>query len=109
MSDDHMKTANASRMPTLAMDWEVYCHFLEDCDLSDTEKRELIEAMWSIVVGFVDLGFVVRSPDQVCGQDKEAGTDEPDDVLGSLVDHWNDVTKVGGVEHCGPRRGGRTP
>jgi hypothetical protein len=109
MSDDQMKAENASRMPTLTMDWEVYGHFLDGSDLSEAEKRELIEAMWSIVIGFVDLGFAVRLPDQVCGQDEEAGTDEPGDVVGSLVDHWNDVTKVGGVEHCGPRPGGRTP
>ncbi|MGJ8528601.1 hypothetical protein [Maritalea sp.] len=51
--------------PSLSIDWEVYADYLIDSDLTDNEKREFIEAIWYIVVSFVDLGFDVKSPDQI--------------------------------------------
>ncbi len=43
--------------PRLTIDWDAYLPFFEDEDISDEHKRELIEALWSIMVSFVDLGF----------------------------------------------------
>ncbi|MEM7544171.1 MAG: hypothetical protein AAF367_01420 [Pseudomonadota bacterium] len=55
--------------PRLEIDWDVYLPFFEDEDISDEDKRQLIEALWSIVVSFVDLGFGVHPVQQACGQD----------------------------------------
>ena len=46
---------------------EFFSLFLEDEDVSDDRKRELIETLWSIVVAFVDLGWQLRSfrPDDI--------------------------------------------
>ena len=109
MSEDLSNEKPSRSTPTLTMDWEAYGHFLEESDLSDAEKRELIETMWSIVIGFVDLGFVVRSPDQACGQDAQAGAHRCGDVIDSLVDHWNDATNISGSEPRSPKPRGRTP
>jgi len=46
--------------PSLTIDWDLYGQYLEDSDLSDAEKRQFLEALWSIVVSFVDLGFGVH-------------------------------------------------
>ena len=81
----------ASGMPSLTIDWEAYKPFLDSSDLSDAQKRELIETLWSIVVACVDLGFELRDPDQVCvsqkpecgGQNPESGIILPASVLGS--------------------------
>lgn len=51
--------------PTLTVDWDQYGTYLEDSDLSDAEKRQFLEALWSIVVSFVDLGFGVHPVQQV--------------------------------------------
>lgn len=55
--------------PSLTIDWDVYLPFFEDDDISEEDKYELIEALWSIVVSFVDLGFGVHPTQRVCGQD----------------------------------------
>ncbi|MBL1438169.1 MAG: hypothetical protein COB08_018450 [Rhodobacteraceae bacterium] len=54
-----------SNPPTLTIDWELYGKYLDESDLSDTEKREFLETLWSIVVSFVDLGFGVHPLQQV--------------------------------------------
>lgn len=46
--------------PRLTIDWDLYGRYLEDSDLSDAEKRQSLEALWSIVVSFVDLGFGIH-------------------------------------------------
>jgi len=54
--------------PTLTIDWDLYGQYLEDSDLSDAEKREFIEVLWSIVVSFVDLGIGIH-PAQLATKD----------------------------------------
>ena len=55
----------------VTVDYERYEHFLKDTDLSETQKREFLQALWQIIVGFVDLGFGVHPAQQAkktCGQ-----------------------------------------
>jgi hypothetical protein len=58
--------------PTLTLDMELYQHYLDDSDLSDAEKAELLETLWSIICEFVRLGFGVHPVQQVtqepCGK-----------------------------------------
>ncbi len=72
--------------PTLTIDWEAYLPLFEDEDISETEKRELIEALWSIVVSFVDLGFGVHPVQQACGQDDDPLSDLPPDLVSLFMD-----------------------
>jgi hypothetical protein len=71
------KTNDAGNIspPTLTIDWETYGKYLDESDLPDTEKREFLETLWSIVVSFVDLGFGVHPLQQVtdnaCAQQAE--------------------------------------
>lgn len=67
--------------PSLTIDWELYGEYLEDSDLSDDQKREFIETLWSIVIAFVDLGFGVHPVQQACEQNPENGVFLPDDLL----------------------------
>lgn len=81
---DDASAGSAAPFPALTMDWEEFAHHLEDSDLSDDQKREFIETLWSIVVAFVDLGFDVRSSDNdpvACGQVTENGIFLPADLL----------------------------
>jgi len=61
--------------PTLTIDWELYGKHLDESDLSDAEKREFLETLWSIVVSFVDLGIGVHPlqqvTDNICEQQVE--------------------------------------
>jgi hypothetical protein len=71
------KTSGAGSVspPTLTIDWELYGKYLDESDLSDAEKCEFLETLWSIVVNFVDLGFGVHPLQQVtdnaCAQQAE--------------------------------------
>lgn len=68
------RTEPHARTPkTLTVDWALYERYLAEADLTDEEKRQFLEALWSIVVSFVDLGFGVHPAQQACGQlhDKE--------------------------------------
>ena len=55
--------------PRLTIDWDAYLPFFENEDISDADKRELIEVLWSIMVSFVDLGFSIHPIQQACGKD----------------------------------------
>lgn len=70
--------------PTLSIDWETYLPFFEEDDIPEDQKQELIEALWSIVVSFVDLGFGVHPVQQVCGQDISLAEMPAIDVLNSF-------------------------
>ncbi|EDQ31804.1 hypothetical protein HPDFL43_21874 [Hoeflea phototrophica DFL-43] len=52
--------APAPAKPSLGIDAEYYQSFLDDYDIPEAQKRELIEALWAIIVQFIDLGFGVH-------------------------------------------------
>ena len=55
----------------LTIDYALYDRYLEDSGWSDQQKREFLDAMWSIIVEFVMLGFEVHPAQQAqeaCGK-----------------------------------------
>lgn len=64
-----------SAKPTLTVDVEKYQAMLDDSGLSDDEKKQFIEAIWSIVVNFIDWGFEVHPLQEVCGKDDFADSE----------------------------------
>jgi hypothetical protein len=50
-------TAEAVSLPALQFDPEEYRQFVDEADLSEAQKQEMLEALWTIIVAFVDLGF----------------------------------------------------
>lgn len=55
-------------LSALSIDWELYGQYLEDSDLSETDRRACIEALWSIMVSFVDMGFRFTPWPDICEQ-----------------------------------------
>jgi hypothetical protein len=41
--------------PTLTLDVDLYQHYLDNSDLTDAQKQELLETLWSIVCEFVQM------------------------------------------------------
>lgn len=66
---------------TLEIDWQLYEEMLGESDLTPDQKRQFLEALWSIMVMFVDLGFGIRPtpdlavPDPGDHPDQEPGRD----------------------------------
>jgi len=61
-----------SARPRLSVDVERYQAYLDGSNMSQAEKEEFLQALWQIIVSFVDLGFGVHPLQEVCG--KDAGT-----------------------------------
>ena len=77
-------SAEAGARSTLQVDFELYQGFLDDADISEEQKRQMIEALWSIIVAFVEIGFGVHPVQEACeaaDKDKiEAGNGDSDDL-----------------------------
>lgn len=58
-----------AQFTALIFDYEEYAPYLEDSDLTEEQKREFLETLWSIMVSFVDLGFGIHPVQQASGQD----------------------------------------
>ncbi|MEO1361012.1 MAG: hypothetical protein AAFU81_11790 [Pseudomonadota bacterium] len=56
------------KRPHVEVDVEYYQDMIDDPDLNDEQKAQIIEALWSIIVTFVDLGFDVHPNQLACGQ-----------------------------------------
>ena len=72
--------------PTLSIDWDLYLEHLEESDLSDEQKREFIETLWSVVISFVDLGFGIH-PLQQASSDECAQLPDLSEILASDLGH----------------------
>lgn len=48
----------------LTLDPERYAEHFEDMEISEADQKALLEALWSIMVAFVDLGFDVKDADK---------------------------------------------
>ena len=71
------ETAGSSHIPAsrpvITLDVSLYEAYLAESGMSDNQKHEFLEALWSIIVGFVDLGFGIHPVQQAL----EAGSREP--------------------------------
>jgi len=65
------ENAASTPMPSISIDWDFYAEFLKDVNMSDDEKLEFLQALVSIVIGFVDLGFNIH-PAQLATKDAVA-------------------------------------
>ena len=52
-----------------------YGSYLEDADLSEAQKKEMLLTLWRIMTAFVELGFSVKAGDNF-SPDTEIGMDD---------------------------------
>ena len=96
----------------IEVDFDRYAHFLDDSDLSEDQKRELLQTVWNVVCGFVALGFEVHPFQQAknsCGEFDSGGPDREDsDPLvidsshGQLIEEF---MRQNGPVPCSDRKG----
>lgn len=63
---------NRSRA-AVEIDYEYYQKFLDDPNATEEEKVALIDALWSICVAFVDLGYGIHPVQQASEQKNKSG------------------------------------
>lgn len=58
--------------PTLTIDVNLYQHYLDNADLTEEQKQELLQTLWQIVCEFVQMGFNINPVGQAqCGSGKD--------------------------------------
>ena len=84
MSDDDLDSrvmeVMASLPPALELDHEKYLAELSAFDLTEQQKRELLETLWKIMSAFVDLGLSANICEQVFESAMENDDPPADDV-----------------------------
>lgn len=97
---------NAAAKPSLGIDTAKYQAYLDDPSLSEVQKEEIVEALWSIIVAFVDLGFCVHPLQEVLGEkacgklaatldvqgDKDSNESKPVDTVSKEFERASDDT-----------------
>jgi len=58
--------------PTLSVDLGYYQSYLDDSNIPDDRKRELVKTVWNITLSFVDLGFGLNPTQQVIQENLES-------------------------------------
>ncbi|MFC3229147.1 hypothetical protein ACFOGJ_18015 [Marinibaculum pumilum] len=98
--------------PILTVDYDLYAHYLEDSDLSKEQKQEFLQALWSIIVDFVALGFEVHPVQQAqdaCGKLPEKRRNQPESAPDSLKYRDQFTSKIfkkaaGGIDSTAEER-----
>lgn len=114
--DDNQTTAlenplseSVPSRPVLTIDYALYEEHLEGADLSDVQKQEFLDALWSIIVGFVDLGFGVHPlqqiPSDTCGQEVDLTSLMASDVISSSKGKSLKQFEKAADRHTGNRAG----
>ncbi|MEQ9694055.1 hypothetical protein [Shimia sp. SDUM112013] len=57
-----------SRLRSVEIDVDAYQSLLDQTGLTGEQRAEFLEAMWSIIVAFIDLGFEVHPVQQSIGK-----------------------------------------
>ena len=86
------ETKTSTNNPTLRIDVDYFQSFLDDSTIPETQKRQYIEDIWSIVVSFVDLGFGVHPLQQA----RDNGQSQQNNALSGLIEeiNWEDTEKI---------------
>lgn len=72
LSEALNKAVSLGHDSRLEIDLDHYQNYLDDPSLSADQKKEIIEALWTIITAFVELGFGVHPAQQACGKRQKA-------------------------------------
>ncbi|TBZ72470.1 hypothetical protein [Rhizobium leguminosarum] len=72
------KGSAGSARPVATVDVERYQFWLDGTELSPSQKEEVMQSLWSIVMTFVELGFGINPVQSVYGSNSADDPVEPD-------------------------------
>ncbi|MHA3976479.1 hypothetical protein ACW9UR_02230 [Halovulum sp. GXIMD14794] len=81
---DLQERFDASARPVVRVDVEKYQAYLDGSGLSDAQKEDFLQALWSIMVSFVELGFGVSPLQEVCGKTSEISPQGAKDTFNAV-------------------------
>jgi len=73
--------------PALRFDVARYEKMLNECDITEEQRQDYLETLWTVIIGFVDLGFDIhplqQATTEACGQDLDLSTFMASNVIAS--------------------------
>ena len=75
----------------LEIDLESYQTYIDDNDFSDEQKSDFVNALWTVIVAFVDLGYGLHPVQSEGAQIVNLPVAQPRDVA--------NIAKMGGSPH----------
>ncbi|MEM9733632.1 MAG: hypothetical protein AAF903_09145 [Pseudomonadota bacterium] len=73
----------------LHLDVSLYERYVADSDMTEAQKQEFLQSLWSIITSFVDLGFGIhplqQSGTEACGQISDLRTLLDEDMISSTM------------------------
>ena len=62
------RAASSGLPDRFTIDLKPYQDMIDDDDLTEDQKAELVEALWSFFMVYIDLGYRVHPLQEVCGK-----------------------------------------
>ncbi len=88
---------NHNQAASVEIDFNRYQEILDDPDLSAADKRQIIEALWQIIVQFVDLGIGIHPLQHAENASSERGCYKSVD-LGTEFKRLTTTKEIEGVD-----------
>ena len=88
-----LEAFSASARPTLSIDVARYQEYLDGSDLTPEQKEEFLQAVWSIVVTFVELGYGVHPLQEACGKDHKSDGESPVQAADAVLSEDQNTAK----------------
>lgn len=64
----------ASAKRVIKVDVERYQAYLDGTNMTDAQKEEFLQAIWLVMISFVEWGFEVHPVQEVCGKETQSTT-----------------------------------
>lgn len=68
-------TFEAAARRIIKVDVERYQFYLDDTGMTDQQKKDFLQAMWLVMMSFVEMGFEVHPIQYVCGKASSIGNE----------------------------------
>ena len=80
MEEIEAKGPKKDQQNSVEIDLLAYMSLLEDVEITDDEKLELLSSLYAIIKSFIDLGFSIENAGEACGE-------IPDKTGAALLNH----------------------
>ncbi|MDZ4055892.1 MAG: hypothetical protein U1D69_02835 [Polynucleobacter sp.] len=71
--EDLRVTFEAAARRIIKVDVERYQSYLDDTGMTDQQRKDFLQAMWLVMMSFVEMGFEVHPIQHVCGKASSIG------------------------------------
>ena len=93
VTEDQTTSQENRAARVLTLDVDLYQGYLDDPELSTQQREEMLQALWTAICCFVDLGYKIE-PQENCGQPTCAKSTAADDPRNVLISDEHTISKT---------------